>query len=364
MVFKVLKKSGIGFVMYNIISPFLQVTQEHVLDKKITLLEEISPDPKNSCYISRKKKTQPLYDLDIIVTAFNEEKYISQCIESILNQKTIFKYRLIIIDDGSTDDTAKIIDTYRQNEHTIIIHQENRGFSGSRNRGLDLINSKYLMFVDADDLLTDGAIDVLMKNAIENDADIVEGSYFYIDQEGNNIKQIKHRKKNDYRTLWGMPWGKVISSKLFSKVKFPEEYWYEDSIMHQIIYPMASNIEIIDNVVYKYRLNKEGITNRGKSKSKCVDSLWITMQLFEDRKKFSLSITNEYYEYILHMIVLTYNRVQYQPKSIQYAVFVSFADFINKNFTEYNAIHYKEKIIEKICREYNFNKLILYSKLV
>lgn len=361
MIFKFLKKTRVGQCLYYIIAPFLKLKKVNIRDDR-AFLEEVSPDSKNSCYINRKNRVQK-YDLDIVVAAYNEENYIEDCIKSILEQITEFSFRLILINDGSTDATGKIIDKYKNNRHIVVLHQKNKGFSGSRNRGLELIESKYVMFVDADDMIEEHAIQNLMSHAIKYNADIVEGNYVYLDKNRNEIKTVRHKKTSTYRALWGMPWGKVIKSNLFDNVRFPEGYWYEDSIMHQIIYPLANNIHFINEVVYKYRVNVQGITNLGKISTKCIDSLWITIQLFQDRKKYNLDISTEYYEYVLRMVKLTQDRLINQSEDIQKSAFLVFSTFINENFKDYHAKHVMERTLEKICREGNFKKLRIYSKL-
>ena len=78
---------------------------------------------------------------------------------SVLSQSTKWSYRVIVIDDGSTDRTGEIIDTYKTDKRVKIIHQENRGYSGARNRGLAELDSKYVTFLDSDDILMPHAIE-------------------------------------------------------------------------------------------------------------------------------------------------------------------------------------------------------------
>ena len=87
--------------------------------------------------------------VSVIIPVYNGEKYIATCIESMLNQ-TYANIEIIIIDDGSTDQTARICDQYK-NEKIIVIHKENAGASAARNTGLDIASGSYIVFVDADD---------------------------------------------------------------------------------------------------------------------------------------------------------------------------------------------------------------------
>lgn len=89
--------------------------------------------------------------LSVIVPVYNVEKYLTRCIDSILNQ-TFSNFELILIDDGSPDRCGEICDTYVQKDaRIVVIHKENGGVSSARNKGLDIAKGKYLTFVDSDD---------------------------------------------------------------------------------------------------------------------------------------------------------------------------------------------------------------------
>jgi glycosyltransferase involved in cell wall biosynthesis len=277
-------------------------------------------------------------DLDIIVPAYNVEEYVRKCIESILNQKTKYKCRCILIDDGSPDNTGAILDEFKNDDRVVVVHQVNKGFSGARNTGIHMIESKYVMFVDSDDYLPDGAIEALLSEAFEKSADVVEGGHNRCTTEGHVYSTYAGmNRKLNISDMKGFPWGKVFRSTLFEKVSFPEKYWYEDSLMRQIIYPMCTAMYGISQSVYVYRSNPDGITCSGARKPKCLDSLYITMKLFEDRTKLDIKTDDEYYEYILRMAKLNALRAWRMPHSIQKNVFYVYADFVKKNFKNFHS---------------------------
>ena len=149
-------------------------------------------------------------------------------------------------------------------------------------------------------------------------------------------------KIDSMEILSGVPWGKIYKAGLFSKVSFPEGYWYEDSIMRQVIYPCASKIYGINEVVYCWRNNPSGITSSSIGKKKSIDSLWITMQLYKDRQILGLKTDYSYYEYILRMARLTYLRTRYMPDNIKQAIFIMFSDFIKKEFQDFQTQRYQD----------------------
>ena len=230
------------------------------LQESYAFLDGVSPKPKSTSYANNNVKDCN-YDLTIIIPAYNVELYIDECLKSVLEQKTEYKFLVKIINDGSTDNTFEILKKYQIYNNVEIINQGNKGFSGARNTGLKHIESKYIMFVDSDDKLADNAIQNLLENAYENDSDIVEGGFHKFD---NNkiLETYIHKCKinvNAFGTLKGYPWGKVIKSSLFKNIKFPEGFWYEDTIFMYLIFPMCKKATTIKEIVYWYRFNTHGI---------------------------------------------------------------------------------------------------------
>ncbi|MBQ4166903.1 MAG: glycosyltransferase, partial [Clostridia bacterium] len=227
--------------------------------------------------------------MDIVVPCYNSESTLKDCVDSIISQETDHSFRLILIDDGSKDGTGSIIDSYMQTvrrPEITAIHQQNKGHSGARNAGLDILNSKYVMFVDSDDkLYSPNSLQTLLDTAFSFDADIVEGGAYYMKNQQLKSKDLKPSGRIGVSDLRGMPWGKVIRSSFFGNIEFPENYWYEDSIMAQIIYPSADPEKIcgVDEVVYYYNVNSESISVKSRKSNKSLDSLWVTFRLFDDR---------------------------------------------------------------------------------
>lgn len=119
-----------------------------------------------------KKQGGNMPDISIIIPAYNAEKEIVRCIDSILNQ-TYNCFEIIIIDDGSTDRTLEICKKYAEKDVRILVKsQENKGVSATRNLGLNLSRGKYICFVDADDYLDCRYLEILLKNILKTNADI------------------------------------------------------------------------------------------------------------------------------------------------------------------------------------------------
>lgn len=312
--------------------------QMHIGPKEIeeaqTLLNTLQTDPHNSCICQNQINTLPQYDLQIIVPAYNVEKYIKECLDSVFSQNTSFSYIVKVINDGSTDGTSKVLESYQKESRIKIINQQNKGFSGARNTGLKEINARYLMFLDSDDRLAPGAIEALMKMAQETDADIIEGASlkFY---RSFVTKRYRHtdEKQTSSDKLYGFAWGKIYKSEMFTHIQFPEKYWFEDTLCAVILHPLAKKVSTISHCVYCYRTNFKGISRNFRGKPKCLDSYYICEQLLADRVKLGLPMDKKFLYRIVRQFRLNSNRISsLKRKDIDKAIFIQQSALIQKYF--------------------------------
>lgn len=128
--------------------------------------------------------------VSLIVPVYNVALYLRKCLNSLINQ-TLKEIEVIIINDGSTDNSGKIVDEYAKKDSRVkVIHQENQGLSFARNQGIKLAKGKYIAFVDSDDWVKEDAYAVLFLKAEENGVDIVLGDLFYY-TEGKEIYRTR-----------------------------------------------------------------------------------------------------------------------------------------------------------------------------
>lgn len=180
-------------------------------------LDSLSPDPHSSSICQNQLCKKKDLDLQIIVPVYNVEKYVVKCVESILNQRTKYKFLIVLINDGSTDRSLELIEAYRDDPRVKIINQSNKGFSGARNSGLATLYANYVTFVDSDDELAPGAIENLMHAAYANDADIVQGGFQFRRMNGK-LKggiQLKRCISSTPKHMLGYICGKVYRSEMF-----------------------------------------------------------------------------------------------------------------------------------------------------
>lgn len=299
-------------IYYYIVRLFLKenlnITREEAFEK----VNKVSKKPIKK-YSYNKRIIDENIDLSIIVPAYNSSYYIKECISSVLMQKTSYNYELIVVNDGSKDDTLEKINLFKENKHLKIITQENKGFSGARNRGIDESLGKYIMFLDSDDLLCENSIEKLIKTAKEKKADIVQGSYYTFNKNGNKFyTNITPTEKNKEISVPGFPWGKVYKAKLFEKVRFPLDFWYEDTIVNYLLARLSNKYVAISDYVYGYRINEKGITFTSKKSKKVLDTYWIIEEIIDLSKDIGLKIDDSIYDMtIFQLSNLLYRRIHF-----------------------------------------------------
>lgn len=325
---------------------FLQATWKN--QGKSAIREKVLPKVEKSQYF-----------LDVIVPAYNVRDYIDECIRSILEQETEYSFRLILIDDGATDGTEERVDAYASQENVLVLHQKNGGVSRARNNGIENSTAPYLMFVDSDDRLADGAIQKLMKRAQETDADIVEGSYFNFTGKRKRNHTQKVGELNPLLDLYGMPWGKVYKRFLFEKICFPEKYWFEDSVLHQLVYPFSRKSVGIRETVYERRLVPTSAGHISKGNPRSIETVWVTLQLVQDREMLNVLPDQNYFEYLMNMAMISYHRLKNLDEKIGQAALVLFSELLETQCAEYHAQSKERKFLEESIRKKQYKRFVL-----
>lgn len=208
--------------------------------------------------------------ITIIVPIYNVSEYLKECLDSILGQ-TYKNIEIILVDDGSTDNSGQICDDYEKKDNrVVVIHKENGGVSSARNEGLLNSHGDYIGFVDPDDYVDKHIFYSLYNLLMNNNADISVCNYetFGLDNENigktkdgllNQTEAMEMLIKDDEMTSY--LWNKLFKAKLFSKVRFEEKCRYEDlRIMHKL-FLQAKLIVTTSDVLYYYRLRRGSITN-------------------------------------------------------------------------------------------------------
>lgn len=298
------------------------------------MVNAMRPKPEMNDEIVNLKVDEEM-DLSIVMPAYNVEKYIKECIESIIGQKTKYKYELIIVNDGAVDRTDEIVREIKD-EHIKYIVQDNKGLSGARNTGINHSTGRYIMFVDSDDVMCEGSIDAMMDAVIENHADISVGAYYLFTKKEdkqyfiNEPKIIENNQEEAVKNP-GYAWGKVYKRSLFDQIRFPLDAWYEDTLVCSVLYRTAEKIVVIDKPIYGYRMNPEGISRTARSSAKSIDHYWVMEHALGLGENLGLDHDEVLYHLVLsHMSTFLYRRMSLMDDEIIKATFLMACDMLNK----------------------------------
>lgn len=201
----------------------------------------------------------------IIVAAYNVSDYIDECLQSILNNEG--SYEVIIVNDGSSDDTLDKINKYKSN-NVRVFTTNHVGLAEVRNFGIEHAYGEYIMFIDGDDKFTANFLQTI-NSQIDN-CDLCVFSWEPINE--NSIVTGKAIIVNDFWTMDRMAWNKVYKRSLIKELRFPAGVLYEDVGFTSIAYLTANNIKFINTPLYQYRQRRSSITH---IKQKASDHLGI-----------------------------------------------------------------------------------------
>lgn len=313
------------------------------------------------------ENTNIKFDLSIIVPVYNVEKYLEKCMNSIINQKTNFSYEVICVNDGSTDSSLEILNKYANKYKRVkIISEKNQGLSAARNTGIKNSSGRYLMFIDSDDYIAETCVEKLMKEATKEDYDFVKAGYIEFSSETNQeIKRIQYintviteKNKLELDKVKGHAWGCVVKRELFNNIRFPIGYWYEDIIMKLLIFPKCKKIKIIDDILYYYRINLNGLSRKTqKQKSyKCLEQYYLVEKSLEKYQYLAIDITDYTYNNLLNELsTVLWLRTRKLDSKTKKEVFILSCNIISQ-------IKYRKgSEIEKIMLKKDYTKWQLYA---
>ena len=212
--------------------------------------------------------------LSIIVPVYKVRRHLQKCIESIL-QQTYTDYELILVDDGSPDNSGAICDRYAQEcDKVKVIHKKNGGLSSARNAGIAMAKGEYITFVDGDDTIASGTYYYNMRILMSNpDIDILEFPIIeHYESPRSNIISFKPEKISGNKNVFD-DWikrkgyehcfacNKIYRSDLFFFIRYPEGEVFEDTFVTPLLYQSSENVYYSDCGFYYYYDHKESITN-------------------------------------------------------------------------------------------------------
>ena len=228
--------------------------------------------------------------ISVIIPAYNAEKYISECLDSVLRQ-SYKNIEIIVVDDGSADNTYTVVKGYSERHSNIVlVHQENGGVCSARNKGLDMASGDFIMFLDADDYLVQNAVEILLFDAIEHGADIASGlmcagvSKEPISTEGSRVL-IWHGTESLQKSLEDDPFTYSSCAKLYKRealegIRFVEgRRIHEDSFFVFSVFLRSPTVVSREAFIYNYRSNENSASHAAFSE-KYFDILYFAEEKY------------------------------------------------------------------------------------
>ena len=315
--------------------------------------------------------------ISVIVPVYNVEKYLEQCIDSLLSQ-TYQNFEIILVDDGSTDSSGKICDIYEENNENIkVIHKKNEGLGFARNTGLLYATGEYVTFIDSDDYADKYLLEDLYNGSLETDVDVCIGGFKKVADSGQVLYEEKYDEqyfihdnttnKAFIKMLGSLPskhdsirmsvWNVLYKLSIIknNNIQFPSERELisEDLIFDFFYYQHVKKCKILDNSKHYYRSNPTSLTMSYKK-----DRFEKTLVFYQHLNKLmkNSSFSNEAFIRFKKLIFI-YVRMCIQQEKKKISNLKLKDSLLNiKRLCE-------DKNIKKILEEYPVNKLEFKQKV-
>ena len=235
--------------------------------------------------------------ISVIVPIFNAEKYLHRCIKRILAQDYT-DYELLLIDDGSIDNSATICDEFAKYDNRIrVFHKENGGVSSARNWGLDKAIGEYIMFVDSDDYMLPGMLEVMVSTLKAKSADLVVcgttetgGGYWRpIADVDYSINQLKENFVSLLHTeLLSPPWNKIYKKEIIGSNRFCEDISFGEDLLFNIQYlEKCENISLIKESPFYHEKENENslVVKFNRNRLLDIEKVWVVVERFSEDKE-------------------------------------------------------------------------------
>ena len=311
--------------------------------------------------------------VSIIIPVYNVEKYLTRCLDSIINQ-TYTILEIILVDDGSTDNCFKICEDYVLKDNRILaFHLKNKGAASARNFGVKKATGDYLLFVDSDDYVENDFIEKMLELSNHGEKDIVYCDYYVSYGTGflekRKLIPFSIASKKMHILAIPAPWGRLIKTDFYKscKVNFLDGKCFEDNAIMPLVSALANDYSYLEEPKYYYfqrdgsALNKNFYNSKWEDIFEVLDYLYhsfIKRNLFDEYKD---ELEFIYIEYLLHAANLRFIAFDEGIKNIKRV-----SETIHKIFPKWRKnIYYKHTTIRyKIaCNLFYYNKIWLLKKI-
>lgn len=252
-------------------------------------------------------------DVSVIVPAYNAERYIRKMVKSVIRQ-TLKNIEIIFVDDGSTDNTLKILREFQKKDDRIKIVAQNHSNAGAaRNKGMEQATGKYVIFLDADDFFRRNMLKTAFRTAEKNRADIVIFGHYLFDDEEKAIVGRRTPKGPEgvfspqdvgihiFELALDVPWNKLVLRSLIEaeRLEYQEIENTNDVFFNQIILLLAERIVCLKKRLMFYRVNNHSSLQGNRTKNyHCIDEMLFRLKKeMLERDLFSGEAEEAYYQF-------------------------------------------------------------------
>lgn len=250
------------------------------------------------------------YLVSIIIPIYNVEKYLEKCIKSMINQ-TYRNLEIILINDGSTDESAKICEKYKEQDSRIVfINKKNGGAASAKNEGLKIAKGDYITFIDSDDFIEPDMIEYMVNTIKKYNSDIIQCSFTNLYKNTEKFKQDKIIEQKigskDFFKLFlikwdsSLFWNKLFKREVIENIFFKEGRCIDDEFFTYKCVINSKSIVTSNKIVYNYRMRKSGVMKSESSQKQIlkdrIDYLYERYELV--RKKYK-DLDKNFLEHLL-----------------------------------------------------------------
>ena len=292
--------------------------------------------------------------VSIIVPVYNVQKYLKECLKSLTNQ-SYNNLEIILVDDGSTDNSGKISDEYaKKDSRIIIIHQKNFGAANAKNKGLDICSGELVTFMDSDDIVELNWIEIMVNTLHKYKADMVECSMdkLYIDkyeivenQYKNNQSFTSEEYLSQYFSVWtnSLFYLKLFKHSLTNQIRFrTERRCIDDEFYTYKVISKAKKIVHINNVLYHYRQRKSSVVQTEKNLLQITnDAIDLRIERFEWIKRHFPKLKNIFLFNDINFLLYFYENAYFDKSAAEKYKKTAWYYFINsvKSFAKIKIIY-------------------------
>lgn len=279
--------------------------------------------------------------ISLIIPVYNVEGFLERCLSSVENQ-TYKDIEVIIVNDGSTDNSYSIIEKYTaKNPHFKAFSIENRGLGGARNYGIEQSSGDYLIFLDSDDYISHECVQKFVEAAEKSNSDIVICNSCDVDEDGKPLSYYKNRYSNAVTNLKDEPtilfnrfsaWGKMYKKQLFNGFSFVSREWYEDLRLVPKLYLLSKSITYIEDTLFYYVQRAGSIMNNSnvKRNSEIITAFEDVISFYNENNSYEKFKAEFEYMILEHVVLAAVTRVAVNKKAEKKAVLQELQDFIAK----------------------------------